>query len=134
MSKKPKIEMVDNLSEMSKFFDQIITLTDCLDRLVKIETSLKKAKATVKSFIVDIERVVKNYTSYEMNLVSLLKDDTIDFSKLEISKNTSKYSNPMNTDVPLSQAGASTSVSFDRRLQRLKQNLKNYLFLQTEKL
>ena len=59
MSKKPKIEMVDNLSEMSKFFYQIITLIDCLDRLVEIETLLEKAKATVKSFIVDIERVVK---------------------------------------------------------------------------
>ena len=59
-----------------------------------------------------MERVVKNYTSYEMNLVFLLKDDTIDFSKLENSKNTSKDSNPMNTDVPLSQARASTSVSF----------------------
>ena len=103
---------MDNLSEISKIFNQIITLTDCLDRLVEIETSLEKAKATVKSFIVDIEREVKNYTSYEMNLVSLLKDDTIDFSKLEISKNTSKDSNPMNTDVSLSQAGASTSVSF----------------------
>ena len=112
MSKKPKIEMVDNLSEISKIFDQIITLTDCLDRLIETETTLEKAKAIVKSFIVDIERVVKNYTSYEMNLVSLRTDDTIDFSKLEISKNTSKDSNPMNTDVPLSQAEASTSVSF----------------------
>ena len=51
--------------------------------------------------------------SYEMNLVSLLKEDNIiDFSKLEISENTSKDSNQMNTDVLLSQAGASTSVSF----------------------
>ena len=63
MSKKPKIEMVDNLSEMSKNFDQIITLTNCLDRLVETETSLEKAKATVKSFIIDLERVVKKYTS-----------------------------------------------------------------------
>ena len=112
MRKKPKIEMVDNLSDMSKIFYHIITLTDCLDRLVETETSLKKAKAIVKSFIVDIEMVVKNYNSYKMNLVFLLKDDTIDFSKLEISKNTSKYSNPMNTDVSLSRVGASTSVSF----------------------
>ena len=51
---------------------------------------MKKTKATVKSFVIDLERVVKDYTSYEMNLVSLLKeDDTIDFSKLEISENTS---------------------------------------------
>ena len=67
MSKKPKIEIVDNVSEMSKKIYQIITLTECLDRLVEIKTSLEKAKATVKSFIVNIERVVKNYTSYEMN-------------------------------------------------------------------
>ena len=85
-SKKPKIEMVDNLSEMSNFFYQVITLIDCLDRLVETETSLKKTKATVKSFVINLERVVKDYTSYEMNLVSLLKeDDTIDFSKLETS-------------------------------------------------
>ena len=120
MSKKPKIEMVDNLSEMSKKIYQIINLTDYLDRLVETETSLEKAKATIKSFIVDIERVVKNYTSYEMNLVSLLKDDTIDFSKLEISKNTSKDSNPMNSDVPLSQAGASTSVSFRPQTSKIQ--------------
>ena len=61
--------MVDNLSEMSKKIYQVITLTDCLNRLV-----------------IDLERLVKDYTSCEMNLVSLLKeDDTIDFSKLEIS-------------------------------------------------
>ena len=48
-----------------------------------------------------------------MNLVSLLKEDNIiDFSKIEISENTSKDSNQMNTDVPLSQAETSTSVSF----------------------
>ena len=112
-SKKPKIEMVDNLLEMSQIFDQVITLTDCLDQLIETETSLEKTKATVKSFVIDLERVVKNYTSYEMNLVSLLKEkNTIDFSKLEISENTSKDSNQMSTDVPLSQAGASTSVSF----------------------
>ena len=88
---------------MSKIFDQVITLIDCLDRLVETETSLEKTKTTVKSFIIDLERVVKDYTSYEMNLVSLLKeDDKIDFSKLEISENTSKDSNQMNIDVPLS--------------------------------
>ena len=112
-SKKPKIEMVDNLSEMSKIFDQVITLIDCLDQHVETETSLEKTKAIVKSFVIDLGRVVKDYNSYEMNLVSLLKkDNTIDFSKLEISENTSKDSNQMNTDVSFSQAGASTSVSF----------------------
>ena len=109
--KKPKIEMVDNPSEMSKIFDQVITLTDCLDRLVENETSLEKTKATVESFVINLEIVVKHYTSYKMNLVSLLKEDnTIDFSKLEISENTSEDSNQMNTDVPLSHS--STSVSF----------------------
>ena len=74
-SKKPTIDMVDNLSEMSKFFDQVITLIDCLDRLVKTETSFEKTKVTVKSFVIDLERVVKDYTSSEMNLVSLLKEE-----------------------------------------------------------
>ena len=60
-SKKPKIdEMVDSLSEMSKIFYQIIILTDCLDRLVDTETSTKKIQANVKSFVVDLERLVKN--------------------------------------------------------------------------
>ena len=95
---------MDNLSEMSKNNYQVITLTDCLNRLVETETSLEKTKAIVKT-VIDLERVVKDYTSYEMNLVSLLKeDDTIDFSKLEISENTSTYSNQLNIDVPLSQA------------------------------
>ena len=72
---------------------QVITLIDCLDGLVETETTLEKTKATVKSFVSDLERVVKDYTSYEMNLVSLLKeDDTIDFSKLQIFENTSKNS------------------------------------------
>ena len=54
-----------------------------------------------------------------MNLVSLLKeDDRINFSKLEISKSTSKYSNQMNIDVPLLQAGVSTSVSFRPRTSK----------------
>ena len=71
---------------MSKKIYQVITLTDCLDRLVKTESFLEKTKATVKIFVIDLERVIKDYTSYEMNLLSLLKeDDTIDFSKLEIS-------------------------------------------------
>ena len=87
---------------MSNFFYQVTTLT-VLDRLAETETSFEKTKATIKSFVIDLERVVKYYTSYEMNLISILKeDDTIDFSKLEISENTSKDSNQMNTDVPLS--------------------------------
>ena len=87
---------------MSNFFYQVTTLT-VLDRLAETETSFEKTKATIKSFVIDLERVVKYYTSYETNLISILKeDDTIDFSKLEISENTSKDSNQMNTDVPLS--------------------------------
>ena len=122
-SKKPKIEMVDNLSEMSKIFDQVITLIDCLDRLVETKTTLEKTKATVKSFVIDLERVVKDCTSYEMNLISLLKEDnTIEFSKLEIPEKTSKDSNQMNIDVPLSLAGASTSVSFRSHTSKSKTN------------
>ena len=97
--------MVDNLSEMSKIFYQVITLSDCLDRLVETETDIEKIKVNVKSFIIDLERTVKNYTTFEMRLVSLLKeDDTIDFSKLELSDETSKNSN---IEVPLSQAETS---------------------------
>ena len=58
-----------------------------------------------------------------MNLVSLLKEeDTIDFLKLEIFENTSTYSNQLNTNVPLSQAGASTSVSFRPRTSKSETN------------
>ena len=134
-SKKPKIDKGDNLLKMSKKIYQVVTLTDCLDRLVETETFLEKTKATIKSFVIDLERVVKDYTSYEINLVSLLKDgDTIDFSKLEIYDNISKYSNQMNTDVSLSQARASTSVSFRPRTSKSNKFLKNYLFLRIEKL
>ena len=112
-SKKPKIEMVDNLLEMSNFFYQVITLIDCPDQFFETETSLEKAKATVKSFVIDLEMVVKDYTSYEMNLVSLLKEnDTNDFSKLEIFDNTSKISNQMNTDISLSRTGRSIYMCF----------------------
>ena len=60
INKKPKIdEMVDSLSEMSNIFYQIILLTDCLDRLVDTETSPEKLKANVKSFVVDLEDLLK---------------------------------------------------------------------------
>ena len=38
MAEKPKIdEATESLSKMSKFFDQIMIIFDCLDRLVKSE-------------------------------------------------------------------------------------------------
>ena len=91
-SKKPRIdEMVDNLLEMSKIFYQVIILTDCLDRLVETETSSKKIKATVKSFVIDLERLIKDYTSYEMVLTSYFKDDdNLVFSNINLKEDTKK--------------------------------------------
>ena len=66
-SKRPKIlEAVDSLSKMSKIFCHIMILTDTLDQLVEIEISLEKLKADVKIFVIDFERLFKNYTSREM--------------------------------------------------------------------
>ena len=91
-SKKPRIdEMVDNLLEMSKIFYQVIILTDCLDQLVETETSSKKIKATVKSFVIDLERLIKDYTSYEMVLTSYFKDDdNLFFSNINLNEDTKK--------------------------------------------
>ena len=51
MEEKPKIdEAVESLSEMSKIFDQIMILADCLDRLVKTENDLEKAQQDADSF------------------------------------------------------------------------------------
>ena len=94
-SKKPRIdEMVDHLSEMSRIFYhfyQVIILTDCLDRLVETETSSEKIKATVKIFVIDLERLIKDYTSYEMELTSYFKDDdNLGFSNINLNEDTKK--------------------------------------------
>ena len=62
---------------MSKIFDQIIIISDCLDRLVETETSIEKVKLKVKSFFIDIERMVKDYTNYEMTLTTFFKTDIV---------------------------------------------------------
>ena len=81
--------MVDNLSEMSKIFYQVIILTDCLDRLVETETSSEKIKAIVKSFVIDFERLIKDYTLYEMVLTSYFKDDdNLAFSNINLNEDT----------------------------------------------
>ena len=103
--KKPKIDkMVDNLSEMSKIFYQIILLTDCLDRLVDTETSTEKIKANVKSFVIDLERIVKNYRIFEMVLTSYFKDEELDFSNISLNEDFEK-------DASSSKAKASTNIS-----------------------
>ena len=90
MAKKPKIdEVINNLLEMSKIFDQIITLSDCLDRLVESETSIEKVKLNVKSFVTDLERMVKDYTNYEMVLTTFFKTD-IDISSINIKDDLEK--------------------------------------------
>ena len=85
-SKRPKIlETVDSLSKMSKIFDQIMILTDTLDHLVETEISPEKLKVDVKSFVIDFERLVKNYTSHEMILTSYFKEnDELDFSNISL--------------------------------------------------
>ena len=85
-SKRPKIlEAVDSLSKMSKVFYQIMILTNTLDQLVETEISPKKHKVDVKSFVIDFESLVKNYTSHEMILTSYFKEnDELDFSNISL--------------------------------------------------
>ena len=96
--------MVDSLFEMSKIFYQIILLTDCLDQLVDTETSPEKLKANVKSFVVDLERLVKDYTSFEMVLTSYFKDEELDFSNINLNEDFEK-------DGSTSKAKASSNIS-----------------------
>ena len=104
-SKRPKIdEVVDSLFEMSKIFYQIILLTDCLDRLVDTETSTENIKVSVKSFVVDLERLVKNYTSLEMVLTSYFKDEELDFSNISLHEDSEN-------DASSSKTKASTKIS-----------------------
>ena len=89
MVEKPKIDEINSLSEMSKIFDQIIILSDCLDRLVETENAVEKVKLNVKSFITDLERCVKDFTNYEMVLTTYLKDE-IDLSNMSIKDDLEK--------------------------------------------
>ena len=68
---------------MSKIFDQLISLTDCLDRLVESESTLINVKQDVKRFVSDFENRVKAFTDNEKILISYLKG-CIDFSKINI--------------------------------------------------
>ena len=91
MAEKPKIdEVINNLSEMSKIFDQIVILYDCLDRFVESETSIEKVKLNVKSLVTDLERLVKDYTNYEMILTTFFKID-IYISSINIKYDLEKY-------------------------------------------
>ena len=58
-------EAVESLSEMSKIFDQPISLTDYLDRLVESESTLINVKQNVKRFVYDFENRVKKFTENE---------------------------------------------------------------------
>ena len=73
---------------MSKIFDQLISLTDCLDRLVESESTLTNVKQNVKRFVSDFENRVKTFTENEKILTSYLKG-CIDFSKINISEDSS---------------------------------------------
>ena len=88
MEETPKIdEAIESLSEMSKIFDQLISLTDCLDRLVESESTLTNVKQNVKRFVSDFENRVKTFTENEKILTSYLKG-SIDFSKINISEDS----------------------------------------------
>ena len=90
MEEKPKIdEAIESLSEMSKIFDQIMIIANCLDRLVKTENVLEKSKKNVDSFITDFERCVKDITNHETVLTSYLKTD-IDLSNMSIKDDLEK--------------------------------------------
>ena len=90
MEETPKIdEVIESFTEMSKIFDQLIILADCLDRLVETENTLEKAKKDVKNFIIDFENYVKDFTSHETVLTAYLKGN-IDFSKIDIKDDLDK--------------------------------------------
>ena len=86
MEETPKIDdAINSLTEMSKIFDQILYLADCVDRLVETESTLEKAKKDVKSFISDFENCVKDFTSQKTILTAYLKG-SIDLSKMDLNK------------------------------------------------
>ena len=88
MEETPKIDKaIESLSEMSKTFDQLISLTDCLDRLVESESTLINVKQYVKRFVSDFENRVKTFTENEKILTFYLKG-CIDFSKINISEDS----------------------------------------------
>ena len=74
---------------MSKFFDQIMILANCLDRLVQTENTLGKVKQNVSSFITDFENCIEDFTSHETVLIAYLKGN-IDFSKMDIKDDSEK--------------------------------------------
>ena len=90
MEETPKIdEVIESFTEMSKIFDQIMILADCLDCLVETENTLGKVKQNVKSFITDFENYVKYFTSHETVLTAYLKGN-IDLSKMDIKDDLDK--------------------------------------------
>ena len=85
MEETPKIdEVIKSVTEMSKIFDQLLILADCLDRLVETNNTLEKAKKDVKSFITDFENHVKDFTTHEIVLTSYLRGN-IDLNKMDLN-------------------------------------------------
>ena len=90
MEETPKIdEAIESLTNMSKNFDQILYLADCLDHLVETESTLEKAKKDVKSFISDFENDVKDFTTHETIFTAYLKG-SIDLTKMDIKEDLNK--------------------------------------------
>ena len=85
MEETPKIdEVIESFTEMSKIFDQILILADCLNRLVETENTLEKAKKDVKCFITDFENCIKDFTTHETMLTTYLRGN-IDLSKMDLN-------------------------------------------------
>ena len=97
-----------------RFFYQIIHLTDCLDQLVETETSFEKIQADVKSFVIYLEKLVKNYTSYEMILTSYFKEENeLDFSNISLNED-------FENDASTSKLKASTKISLRPQSSKTK--------------
>ena len=112
MEETPKIdEAIESLTEMSKIFDQILYLADCVDRLVETERALEKAKKDVKSFITDFEKCVKDFTSQETILTAYLKG-SIDLSKMDIKDDSEKKI--------FEKGESSQNISLRPQIERLK--------------
>ena len=119
MAEKPKIdEVINNLSKMSKIFYQIIILSDCLDRLIESETSIEKVKLNVKIFVTNLERMVKDYTNYEMILTTFFKTDIVILSiniKDDLEKDVFEKGESSNT-ISLCPQTSKTKPIFDNQV------------------
>ena len=77
---------------------------------------MKKIKPTVKRFVIDLERLIKDYTSYEMVLTPYFKDDdNLAFSNINLNEDTKK-----DKDASRNIAGASKNISLRPQTSKSK--------------